>query len=181
MFYRVVLILFLLTGTVLFPVSAAPAIGDLEIDATTTTNWQELVKRSELIVVAWADSAQHSYLTRHTIDEAKLVNYTQTLQVKKVLKGSPPRLLNVVSTGVEPMPDASSPLNYKYPGPLGEGNYVLFLQPVKGTSYYSITGLWQGVYPLYQGRTIALEGVGFPELNQLSLSELEQKIQSVRP
>ncbi|GIO08826.1 hypothetical protein J31TS6_48540 [Brevibacillus reuszeri] len=181
MFYRILLALFILTGCVLLPVSAAPAIGDLEVDATTASSWQELAKRSELIVIAWADSAGHSYPTRHTVDQGKLVNYTQTLQIKKVLKGAPPRLLNVVSTGVEPMPDASSPLNFKYPGPLGEGNYVLFLQPVKGTSYYSITGLWQGVYPLYQGRTIALEGVGFAELNQLSLAELELKLKSATP
>ncbi|WP_312116434.1 hypothetical protein [Brevibacillus reuszeri] len=181
MFYRVLLALFVLTGSFLFPVSAAPAIGDLEVDATTVGSWQELAKRSELIVIAWADSAHHSYPTRHTVDDAKLVNYTQTLQIKKALKGSPPRLLNVVSTGVEPLPDASSPLNIKYPGPLGEGNYVLFLQPIKGTSYYSITGLWQGVYPLYQGRTIALEGAGFADLNQLSLAELELKLKSVIP
>lgn len=181
MLYRVFFILFLMASSLLGPVYAAPAIGDLEVDATAAANWGELAKRSELIVVAWADTAQHSFPTRHTIDQVKVVNYTQTLQVKKVLKGAPPRLLSVVSTGVEPMPDASSPLNYKYPGPLGEGNYVLFLQPVKGTSYYSITGLWQGVYPLYQGRTIALEGVGFPELNQLTLTELEQKLRSIHP
>lgn len=45
---------------------------------------------------------------------------------------------------------------------------------------YSIVGLWQGVYPLYDGKTVSLRGQGFPELNQLSIRDVADKIRSVR-
>lgn len=180
MFYRLLLVIALLC-TVTLPASAEPSVANIKVDDTPAKTWQDLTKRSDLIVVAWTDSAHQSFPTRHMIQQRKMVNYLQTIQVKKVLKGSSARLVDVVSTGVEPLPDSSSPLNLKYPGPLGEGNYVLFLQLIKGTNKHSIVGLWQGVYPLYQGRTIALQGVGFSELNDLTLIELEQKLKIANP
>jgi hypothetical protein len=177
---RLILIIALLCAATL-PASAQLDIGQIRVDDTPSKTWQQMVKRSDMVVIAWTDSAHRAYPTGNSIQQGKLVNYTQTIQVKKVLKGSATRLLTVVSTGIEPLPDASSPLNVKYPGPLAEGNYLLFLHRVKGTEMYSVTGLWQGVYPLYQDRTVALEGVGFSELNQLSLAELEQKLESATP
>lgn len=98
---------------------------------------------------------------------------------KKAVKGTASRLLTVVSTGVEPLPDASSPLNLQYPGPLAEGNYLLFLRKVSGSQMYSTAGLWQGIYPIYQGKTIALSNLGFTELNQLSQEEAIRKITAI--
>ncbi|MDF2679644.1 MAG: hypothetical protein K0R47_834 [Brevibacillus sp.] len=161
------------------PASAATDIGSVRIDPTPAKTWQDLVKRSELIIVAWIDSANQSVPTRRSLREGKLVNYLQTVHIKQSLKGSSQRLLKLVSTGVEPLPDASSPLNRTYPGPLAEGNYVLFLHPVSGTDLYSVTGLWQGVYPLFQGQTIALEGAGFSDFNQLTVEQLTRKIKSI--
>lgn len=163
------------------PTSAATDIGSVRIDPTPAQTWRALVKQSELIVVGWIDSADQSVPTGRSIREGKLVNYVQTVHVKQALKGSSQRLLRLVSTGVEPLPDASSPLNRTFPGPLAEGNYVLFLHPVSGTDLYSSTGLWQGVYPMFQGQTIALEGAGFPELNQLTVEQLTKKIKGVSP
>ncbi|QRG65092.1 hypothetical protein [Brevibacillus choshinensis] len=178
MLYRLCFILFAL-GFVVVPASAATDIGRIRIDPTPVNTWQDLVKQSELIVVSWVDSANQSVSTRRTLREGALVNYVQSLHVKQALKGSGQRLLKLVSTGVEPLPDASSPLNRTYPGPLAEGNYILFLRHVSGTDLYSTVGLWQGVYPLSQGQTIALQGSGFSELNQLTVEEFARKLRSV--
>jgi hypothetical protein len=43
---------------------------------------------------------------------------------------------------------------------------------------YTIVGGWQGVYPVYEGKTISLKEEGFPELNQLTLRQFEAKIRS---
>lgn len=180
MLYRFLLLIALLLPFTT-PASAGTDIGRIQVDASTFPSVQELVKNCDLIVIAWVDSAHRNYPTRRTIPEGKIVNYTQSLQVKKVIKGSSPRLLTVVSTGVEPLPDASSPLNLQYPGPLSEGNYLLFLRKVRGAQLYSTAGLWQGVYPIYQGKTIALQQAGFSELNQLSEEEVIQKIKALSP
>ncbi|QQE72697.1 hypothetical protein KDJ56_12030 [Brevibacillus composti] len=78
------------------------------------------------------------------------------------------------------MPDRSHRLNLSYPGPLAEGQYVLFLKKVRRSDLYSTVGLWQGIYPVYDGKTITLEGQGFPELNQLTIAELRRKINQNR-
>lgn len=178
--YRL-LILIILLCAVMLPVSAETNIGHLHVPITSVQNAKELVQQSDFIVIGWMDSAHKSYPTGRSIPQGKIVNYTQTLHVKKVFKGASPRLLTVLSIGVEPLPDTSSSLNLTYTGPLGEGNYLVFLRKVKGSSLHSLTGLWQGVYPLYQGKTIALQGVGFADFNQLSLEEIEQKLKSLQP
>jgi len=181
MLHRLCLALLIMLGAFVFPASAAPDIGSVRIDPTPAKTWQDLVKNSELIVVARTDSASQSVATGRAVHGGKLVNYVQTLHFKQVLKGSGNRLARLVSTGVEPLPDASSPLNQTYPGPLAEGDYVLFLHRVAGGELYSAVGLWQGVYPLLYGKTIALEAAGFAELNQLSVEEITRKVKSVAP
>lgn len=178
MFYRLLLCLSLLC-TISFPVHAQTDIGRVQVDPSPYSSLAELVKKCDLIVIAWVDSAHRAYPTGRTIPQGKIVNYTQRLQVKKTIKGSSSRLLTVISTGVEPLPDASSPLNLQYPGPLAEGNYLLFLRKVSGSQLYSTAGLWQGVYPIYQGKTIALSNLGFTELNQLSQEEAIRKITAI--
>lgn len=178
MLYRLFLAL-VLVGVLAVPASAQPAIGQLNVDRTTFSNWHEMAKRCDLILLAWSGVAHDTYPTGKTVRGGKLVNYVQTVQASRVLKGTSGRLVKLLSTGVEPLPDADSPLNLIYPGPLGEGLYVLFLKPVKGTDLHTIAGLWQGVYPVYDGRTVALQGVGFRELHNLPLKELEEKVRAI--
>ncbi|MFS0555995.1 hypothetical protein [Brevibacillus sp. 179-C9.3 HS] len=180
MLYRLLLCLSLLC-IFSFPVHAQTDMGRVQVDASTFPSLAELVKKCDLIVIAWVDSAHQAYPTGRTIPQGKIVNYTQSLQVKTTIKGTSSRLLTVVSTGVEPLPDASSPLNLQYPGPLSEGNYLLFLRKVRGSQLYSTAGIWQGVYPIYEGKTIALTSAGFSELNQLTQEEVVRKIKAISP
>ncbi|WP_409174036.1 hypothetical protein [Brevibacillus fortis] len=178
MFYRLLLSLSLLFAFS-FPVHAQTDIGRVQVDPSPYPSLAELVKRSDLIVIASVSGTHQPYPTGRAIPQGKIVNYTQSLQVKTMIKGTSSRRLTVVSTGVEPLPDASSPLNLQYPGPLSEGNYLLFLRKVRGSQLYSTAGLWQGVYPIYQGKTIALSNLGFTELNQLSQDEVVRKITAI--
>ncbi|MBW5467148.1 hypothetical protein GPJ61_04575 [Brevibacillus formosus] len=178
MFYRLLLSLSILCAFS-FPVHAQTDIGRVQVDPSPYSSLKELVKKCDLIVIGQVDSNHRAYPTGHTIPQGKIVNYTQSLHVKTAIKGSSSRRLTVISTGVEPLPDASSPLNLQYPGPLAEGNYLLFLRKVSGSQLYSTAGLWQGVYPISQGKTIALTNLGFPELNQLSQEEVVRKITAI--
>jgi hypothetical protein len=164
------------------PAAAQPDVSRLSVDATPARDWQDLVKRCDLIVFGWTDRAHQSFPTRERVPNGRVVNYVQLIHAKKVIRGAATRrLIHLLSTGVEPLPEASSPLNLRYPGPLAEGEYVLFLRKVKRTDLYSIVGLWQGVYPVHQGKTIALQGVGFQDLNDLTILQMEQKVKSVSP
>lgn len=178
MFYRLLLSLSLLCAFS-FPVHAQTDIGRVQVDPSPFSSLKELVKKCDLIVIGRVDSNHRAYPTGRTIPQGKIVNYTQSLHVKTAIKGSSSRRLTVISTGVEPLPDASSPLNLQYPGPLAEGNYLLFLRKVSGSQLYSTAGLWQGVYPISQGKTIALTNLGFSELNQLSQEEVVRKITAI--
>ncbi|CAM5789801.1 MULTISPECIES: hypothetical protein [Brevibacillus] len=162
------------------PVSATPEIADLQVDQTRMKDWKELILHCDLIVVGLTDARHQKYPTAKRISAGQLVNYVQDVQIERTLHGSASRRVKLLSTGVEPLPDASDPANLQYPGPLGEGQYLLFLKKVNRTDMYSIVGLWQGVYPLYDGKTVSLRGQGFPELNQLSIRDVADKIRSVR-
>ncbi|MBG9945469.1 hypothetical protein ABE237_19460 [Brevibacillus formosus] len=178
MFYRLLLSLSILCAFS-FPVHAQTDIGRVQVDPSPYSSLKELVKKCDLIVIGRIDSNHRAYPTGRTIPQGKIVNYTQSLHVTTAIKGSSSRRLTVISTGVEPLPDASSPLNLQYPGPLAEGNYLLFLRKVSGSQLYSTAGLWQGVYPISQGKTIALTNLGFSELNQLSQEEVVRKITAI--
>lgn len=159
-----------------FAVAQRPDIAKLELDTSLVANAHQLAQRSTLIVSAWANSSFHSYPTDKKVGTYRVVHYIQTLQVNEVLKGASPKLIRLITTGVEPLPDAKDPLNDKYPGPLAEGNYVFFLHQIKGTDYYSLTGLWQGVYPLADGKTMALGKAGFAEYNGLDVEQMKRLV-----
>lgn len=162
------------------PASAEPDLSTLHVDRTPAKNVSELIKHGDLIAFGWIDSAYQSAPTRKIVRQGKVVNYVQKFQINRSFKGSSARSVKLLSTGIEPLPDADDPINLTYPGPLAEGNYLLFLRAVKGTDMYSITGIWQGIYPMPEGRTIALQGVGFAELNGLTLDQIGQKLGSLR-
>ncbi|MGO0061100.1 hypothetical protein ACTID9_13955 [Brevibacillus fluminis] len=153
-----------------------PDIAKLQLDTTPAANARQLAQKSTLIVSASANSSFQSFPTGKKIGAYQVVNYIQTLQVNSVIKGASPRLIRLLSVGIEPLPDAKDPLNDKYPGPLAEGNYVFFLHPVRGTGFYSLTGLWQGVYPLLDGKTISLKKTGFAEYDGLNVEQLKQRV-----
>lgn len=171
------LIMFGLIGTGVVPAEAQKLdIGKLQVDKTLTSTARQLAEKSTLIVYVWADSVYQNYPTSQRIGNARLVNYVQTLQVKEVVKGQATRVTRLLTTGVEPLPDAEDPLNDRYPGPLAEGSYVCFLQRVKGSDLYSLTGIWQGVYPVHDGKTIKLNRFGYTEFDQRTIAQLKQQI-----
>jgi len=153
-------------------------IGTIQVDTSPTQHERDLIERSTLIVYGWADSAKENHPTGKQVPSGALVNFVQTLHVKRAFKGASPKLVEMLSTGIEPLPDPQDPLNNRYPGPLAEGDYILFLKQVTGTNLYTIVGVWQGVYPFHDGKSVALRGSGYPSLEQLSLDQFGKKIES---
>lgn len=170
-----VLIVLLLAAV---PASAQPGIANLRVDTTPVKDVRELVRQSTLIVVGTTDATYRSYPTSRRVAAGRLVNFVQMVKIERFLKGSGSRTVKLLSTGVQPLPPPPDPINLIYPGPLGEGRYVLFLRALPGTDVKSAVGIWQGVYPLIQGRTIALRGAGFAELHNLTVAELERKLRA---
>ncbi|MBB3906768.1 hypothetical protein [Anoxybacteroides rupiense] len=136
-----------------------------------------LVNRSTFIAYGWFDTSHQKRSLDKSVQSGRLVNFVQRFHVDQYIKGTNGKIINVLSTGVEPLPAPLNPINKVYPGPMAEGRYVCFLKPVEGTEFYTIAGGWQGVYPVYEGKIISLED-GFSELNQLTLRQLETKIKS---
>lgn len=159
------------------PHLAETDISTVQVDSAPTKSAAELVKQSGLIVFGQIEGMEAHPTSRRVVD-GTLVNYVQTILVQKTLKGASQRTLKLLITGVEPLPKPSNPLNLIYPGPLAEGSYVFFLRPVPGTQLYSLVGIWQGVYPLFKGKTVALKGSGYPEFNGLSVEQLTETIRS---
>lgn len=155
-------------------------IGDIKVNATKVNNVRELVKQSALIVYGTFDLETQKYPTKDKVAQGKLVNYVQSFKVSRSLKGSAPATVQILTTGVEPYPKPSDPINKLYSGPFEAGEYILFLRSISNTSFYSIVGIWQGVYPVLGAGSIALEGTGFPELNGLSVEQFAKKIGSMQ-
>lgn len=160
--------------------AAPPDLARLRVDTTPVKNARELVQTVDLIVSGRTDSHFQSAATGVSLRHGKVHNYIQSFRVQRTWKGSAPQVIKLLTTGIEPLPDARDPLNLTYPGPLSEGEYVLFLKKVHGTNFYRLVGVWQGVYPVQGGRTIALRGAGFAELNGLSLDQIAQTLQRLQ-
>jgi hypothetical protein len=154
------------------------AIPKQVVNIKRAVNIKDLVSGSTLIAYGWFDTSHQKQPLDKSVQSGRLVNFVQSFHVDKYLKGTGGKIVNVLSTGIEPLPDPLNPINKVYPGPMAEGRYVCFLKPVLGTEFYTIVGGWQGVYPVYEGKTISLEEEGFPELNQLTLRQFEAKIKS---
>jgi hypothetical protein len=178
MWFHLLLAFCLLTGT--SHVSAQKTdYGSLRVDTTPTKDERELYDRSTLIVFGWTDSAHREYRTGERVPSGELYNFVQKIHVKRALKGTSSQFLNLLTTGIEPLPDANDPLNNRYPGPLAEGEYVCFLKPVSGTDLYTIIGVWQGVYPLIDGKTVAIKGAGYTAFDQLTIQQLATKLKAM--
>ncbi|MGC5324737.1 hypothetical protein [Brevibacillus sp. SYSU BS000544] len=149
----------------------------LKIDTSAVSNEKQLVKRSQLIVYGRPDTAYEEYPTNTKVPGGKVVNFLQKIHVLQTMKGTTPQLITLLTEGIEPLPDRSSHLNKRYPGPLAEGEYICFLQRIAGTDLYSLVGIWQGVYPVFDGKTIALKEMGFASFNNLTIDAIKKQVQ----
>lgn len=159
--------------------AAQPAsdLAKIMVNTAPKSSVQALADSADVIVYGRFDSADRELPTGRTVKSGKLVNFVQTMHAIRYFKGGSRQLIRVLSTGIEPLPDADDPLNREYPGPMIEGEYVCFLKQVSGRSdVYTIIGGWQGVYPVHDGKTIALEDAGFKELDGLTLDEFGRRI-----
>lgn len=178
---RKIVLAFLLTMLCVFVQSPALATpqnyAEMKVNPAPVPNEKQLVQRSTLIVYGRTDTAHEEFPTNTKVSGGKVVNFAQRIHVLKQLKGASPQLITLLTEGIEPLPDRSSPLNKRYPGPLAEGEYVIFLERIAGSDLYSLVGIWQGVYPVIDGKTIALKEHGFAPFNNLTIQAMSQQIQ----
>ncbi|MFC4617758.1 hypothetical protein ACFO4N_03340 [Camelliibacillus cellulosilyticus] len=130
-----------------------------------------LIRTSDAILYGSVGSVIQEYHTGKRVRNGELVNTLQKIQVLQSFKGRATRPIELITTGVEPMPRPSDPLNQRFPGALAEGQYIFFLKKIPGSSLYQLNGGPQGFYPLINGRTISLYGTGFQTLNQRTVAE----------
>lgn len=162
-------------------ITSTYATADVDLSKIIVTtepapNVAALSRNADAIVYGWFDSANEQLTTGQTVASGKLVNFVQTLHAERVFKDGSKTFYRVLTTGIEPLPDAEDTLNQQYPGPMVEGRYVCFLKQVRGSDTYTIVGGWQGVYPIHEGKTIALEEGGFPQLGGLTLDQLQHRL-----
>jgi hypothetical protein len=139
-----------------------------------------LTQNADLIVEGHLEDGQENYPTGREISGRRIVHYVQRIRVQAVWKGSATSPIKLLTSGVEPLPDAANPLNKTYTGPLEPGDYVFFLRKAGGTDYYTLHGIWQGLYPVYDGKSVALlANGGFSAFDQLGLPQFQGKVQSL--
>jgi hypothetical protein len=162
---------FLLTA----PAASAAPLPNHDVELPRRASVESLLQTSNLVAYGRFDTAHDSKTLRKKAGGMTLVNYVQHFHVLKYLKGSGPMVVEVLSTGMEPMPDPDNAWNEAYPGPMAEGEYICFLVRIDAV-HYAINGRWQGVYPVQDGKTLVLEGAGFPELGHLTMQQVEAKL-----
>ncbi|GAY76060.1 hypothetical protein NBRC111894_1614 [Sporolactobacillus inulinus] len=90
-------------------------------------NSQQMVQQSDLIVYAHLNQSIKRWNTGKRLPSgAHFVNAEQLLQIHEVLKGSVQEPVKLLTTGIDPLPQPSDPLNNLYTGPLADGDYLLF-------------------------------------------------------
>lgn len=160
-----------------FPVAAQPNLSKLRLTHLKVASYQELIRSADLIVFGRIGSRTASYPTGVSLGSGQLVNYVQPLRVLQTLKDPhAPSSIPVLTDGVEPLPKPSDPLNLTYTGPLAQGEYVFFLQKVPGTNIYSLIGQWQGIYPVQDGKLVALHEGGFQHFMGLTASNVKKLV-----
>ncbi|MNC22060.1 hypothetical protein D3C75_700500 [compost metagenome] len=160
--------------------AAAPQPGAIPVPAETVATGKALAQQSDLIVEGHLEGAQQAYPTGRDISGRKIVHYVQRIRVISAWKGSASSPVELLTSGVEPLPDADNPLNKTYTGPLVSGDYVFFLRKAGGTDFYTLNGLWQGLYPVFEGKSTALlANGGFAAFDQLSMTQFRSKVMSL--
>lgn len=170
------LIFFFVTGT--HPVHAQTDISKLIIKTHKIENTAELIRTSDVIVAAAVQPSWRKIDTHISLNSRQHVyNYAQRLTVKRIFKGTPLPPVQLLTTGIEPLPRPRDPLNLIYTGPLADGDYVLCLKKISHTDFYALNSGFQAVYPIYGGRTIALEGQGMAEWDGKTLDQIKEMIE----
>lgn len=167
-------ILFILPA---FPAEAQPNLSKLRLTHSKVASQQDLIRAADLIVFGRFGSRTASCPTGVSTGSGQLVNYVQPLRVLQTIKG--PHTLSsipVLTDGIEPLPKPSDPLNLIYTGPLAEGEYVVFLRKAAGSNMYSLVGQWQGIYPVQDGKLIALHEGGFQHFMGLTVPNVKKMV-----
>lgn len=160
--------------------AAAPQPGGIPVPVQPAASEKALATSSDLIVVGHLEEGQDRFPTGREISGRRIVHYVQRIRVQAVWKGSAASPIKLLTAGVEPLPDAADPLNKTYTGPLESGDYVFFLHRAGETDYYTLNALWQGLYPVYNGHSVALlANGGFAAFDQLSLPQFHNKVKSL--
>ncbi|MEK8128413.1 hypothetical protein WMW72_10905 [Paenibacillus filicis] len=154
----------------------------LKLPHTQMPSADAMARHADIVIFGHLHNQTAAYPTSTSIGSHKLYHYVQTIAVRTMLSGGgtrPPSTVKLVTDGVEPLPPASDPLNQTYTGPLAEGDYVFFLRRVPGTELYALPGGWQALYPVQDGRLIALQQQGgFSAYHALTVRELQLKLQT---
>lgn len=141
---------------------------------------KRLIQTSDLVIYGSSNATYTKYDTNKWKDGKHLYNYVQPISVNKAYKGHAENQVNVVTTGVEPLPKRDDPINKLFPGPLADGNYIIFLKQIKNTEFYQLNGGWQGMYPYINGQLISLEQAGFNIFHGLTLSQFQKKLNEIK-
>lgn len=160
--------------------ASAPQPGGIPVPVQPAASEKTLTQSADLIVEGYLADEQQTYPSGREISGKRIVHYVQRIRVHAVWKGSAESTVNLLTSGVEPLPDAADPLNKTYTGPLESGDYVFFLRKAGATDYYTLNGLWQGLYPVHNGKSVALlANGGFAAFDQLSLPQFRGKVKSL--
>ncbi|BCJ88029.1 hypothetical protein [Effusibacillus dendaii] len=176
------MVIVLLGGFVIPAKAEKNPVSDLKVDISRVTTDRDLVKRATLVVHGTPRGEVRAFPKRQIIPQGRVVNYLQAIRVNSVLKGKAPNTIQLVQQGLVPEPKVPDPLIKNYPGPLAEQDYIFFLQPIANTNFYSIVGVWQGLYPVnpLTNKTSALEREGFSSFEGLSIEGVKKRIQELR-
>ncbi len=154
-------------------------LSKVKVQTTLTHSAEQLVYGSDLIVFGWLDSPDQEQDTGSSVSSGKVKNYAQTLHVQTVMKGQTDAVVKLVTSGIDPLPNPSDPLNQTYTGPFSEGEYVCFLRRIGASDYYTLVGLWQGIYPVWEQKLISLQDHGYPSFNEKSIEEVREFIKKI--
>lgn len=173
---------FILTGVLIFffftyvytePVNAQLPLPRQIIKTSRQKDSAALIRTSDLIVYTSIGTRSDRWpINRRISAHQTLFNARQQLQIKRVLKGSLPPSVYLLTTGVDPLPRPGDPLNSLYTGPLADGEFLLFLKSYNVKPYYTLNGGFSAVYPIINGKTVVLEDEGFGDFGGKTEAEL---------
>ncbi|MCL1632598.1 hypothetical protein M3N64_11785 [Sporolactobacillus sp. CPB3-1] len=156
--------------------SVSKAAVDQLIKSEPAESGTAIIQKADLIVHARLDEHINRWDTGQRLPSgAHFVNAEQEIHVQQILKGHTAIPMNLLTTGIEPLPAPSDSLNKQYTGPLADGEYVLFLTRYSSSGLFILSNGFSSVYPLYLGKTIALED-GFHEFSGKTIPELKRML-----
>lgn len=165
------------------PAKAAPFAPNRIIETVHPASSAVLITSSDAVVHVHLGEQIRKWPTGQRLPNGRLfVNAAQRLYVHDVLKGSSPSSAWLLTTGISPLPEPHDPLNRLYTGPLADGEYILFLKLFsREHNFYTLNGGFGAVYPVYSGKTVALDEGGFPELGGKTIEQVRLLIRSRPP